>query len=249
MTAGGNKQATEPRRYRMADVVRETGVGRETIRFYIREGLLPEPERPARNMAWYSEEHIRLLRTIRQLKDEEFLPLEAIKAVLHDRDAHHFSDRQRGMLNRMRRRLRLQRNATSSGHSRRKLADLLDISQEELRQAEEIGFIRAGANQLSEEEERLLTLWAEMRDAGLRRERGLGPDALRFLNDAVEQVFRAEVRIFSEHLRDLSDAETDALLNVVIPDMNRIFALLHTRRVRSFVNQFVGEAEDATPEA
>ncbi|MBY8965156.1 MAG: MerR family transcriptional regulator [Algiphilus sp.] len=241
MTTGGNK-AAEPQRYRMADVVRKTGVGRETIRFYIREGLLPEPERPARNMAWYSDEHLRLLRTIRQLKDEEFLPLEAIKAVLHDRDAHHFSERQRSMLDRMRRRLHLQRHPTGAGHSRRKLADLLDISQEELREAEEIGFIRANAAQLSEEEERLLTLWAEMRDAGLRRERGLGPAALHFINEAVERMFRAEVRIFSEHLRDLSDAETDALLNVVIPDMNRAFELLHTRRVRSFVNQFGAEA-------
>ncbi|WP_420426580.1 MerR family transcriptional regulator [Algiphilus sp.] len=248
MAAGGNRE-TEARRYRMAEVVRETGVGRETIRFYIREGLLPEPERPARNMAWYSEEHIRLLRTIRQLKDEEFLPLEAIKAVLHDRDAHHFSDRQRGMLDRMRRRLRLQRNATGSGHARRKLADLLDLSQDELRQAEDIGFIRANATQLTEEEERLLTLWAEMRDAGLRLERGLGPEALRFINDAVESVFRAEVRIFSEHLRDLSDAETDALLNVVIPHVNRAFALLHTRRVRSFVNQFATESDDGGSDA
>lgn len=228
----------------MADLVRQTGVGRETIRFYIREGLLPEPERPSRNMAWYSDEHIRLLRTIRQLKEEEFLPLGAIKAVLHDRDAHHFSGRQRKMLDRMRRRLQLQRTDVGAGHSRRKLADLLDISQDELHQAEQIGFIRAGAAQLSEEEERLLTLWAQMREAGLSLERGLGPETLQFLNQAVEQVFREEIRIFSEHLRDLSDAETDALLNVVIPDINRAFALLHTRRVRSFVNQFAADGED-----
>jgi len=228
----------------MADLVRQTGVGRETIRFYIREGLLPEPERPARNMAWYSDEHIRLLHTIRQLKDEEFLPLGAIKAVLHDRDAHHFSGRQRQMLDRMRRRLRLQRTEVGTGHSRRKLADLLDISQDELHQAEKIGFIRAHAAQLSEEEERLLTLWAEMRDAGLSLARGLGPETLQFINSAVEQVFREEIRIFSEYLRDLSDAETDALLNVVIPDVNRAFALLHTRRVRSFVNQFATEGEE-----
>lgn len=228
----------------MADVVRLSGVGRETIRFYIREGLLPEPERPARNMAWYSDEHIRLLRTIRQLKEEDFLPLGAIKAVLHDRDAHQFSDRQRGMLNRMRRRLRLQRTTVGTGHSRRKLADLLDISQDELHQAEAVGFIRANATQLTEEEERLLTLWAEMRDAGLSLERGLGPETLQFINSAVEQVFREEIRIFSERLRDLSDAETDALLNVVIPDINRAFALLHTRRVRSFVNQFAAEGDD-----
>ena len=34
-------------RMRMRDLERATGVGRETIRFYIREGLLPEPARPS----------------------------------------------------------------------------------------------------------------------------------------------------------------------------------------------------------
>ena len=38
---------------KMKELERETGVGRETIRFYIREGLLPEPERPKRNVAAY----------------------------------------------------------------------------------------------------------------------------------------------------------------------------------------------------
>ena len=40
------------RRLKMKDLERTTGVGREAIRFYIREGLLPEPERPSRNVAW-----------------------------------------------------------------------------------------------------------------------------------------------------------------------------------------------------
>ena len=52
---GGRPEADAPTRprMRMRDLERATGVGRETIRFYIREGLLPEPERPGRNVAWY----------------------------------------------------------------------------------------------------------------------------------------------------------------------------------------------------
>ena len=33
---------------KMKELEARTGVGREAIRFYIREGLLPEPERPKR---------------------------------------------------------------------------------------------------------------------------------------------------------------------------------------------------------
>ena len=42
---------------KMAELERRSGVGRETIRYYIREGLLPEPERRARNVAVYGDVH------------------------------------------------------------------------------------------------------------------------------------------------------------------------------------------------
>ena len=46
------------KRLKMRDLERATGVGREAIRYYIREGLLPEPERTARNVAWYDESFV-----------------------------------------------------------------------------------------------------------------------------------------------------------------------------------------------
>lgn len=67
---------------KMAELERRTGVGRETIRYYIREGLLPEPERRARNVAVYSDVHAQRLRTIKRLQEERFLPLEVIRKVL-----------------------------------------------------------------------------------------------------------------------------------------------------------------------
>src|SRR5689334_8059110 len=67
---------------KMAELERRTGVGRETIRYYIREGLLPEPERRARNVAAYSDAHVERLATIKRLQEERFLPLEVIRRVL-----------------------------------------------------------------------------------------------------------------------------------------------------------------------
>ncbi len=67
---------------KMNELERRTGVGRETIRFYIREGLLPEPQRRARNVAIYSDLHVQRLRTIRRLKEERFLPLDIIRRIL-----------------------------------------------------------------------------------------------------------------------------------------------------------------------
>jgi len=67
---------------RMGDLAGRSGVSRETIRFYLRQGLLPPPRRKSRNMAWYGEEHVERLRAIRSLRDERGLPLGIIRRLL-----------------------------------------------------------------------------------------------------------------------------------------------------------------------
>ena len=47
---------------------RETGVSRSTIHFYVREGLLPEPQKTATSRALYGTDHVALLRKIGELK-------------------------------------------------------------------------------------------------------------------------------------------------------------------------------------
>lgn len=71
---------------RMRDLERASGVGRETIRFYIRERLLPEPMRASRNSASYSDEHVTRLRAIKRLQEERFLPLSVIRSLLDAED-------------------------------------------------------------------------------------------------------------------------------------------------------------------
>lgn len=71
---------------RMRELEARSGVGRETIRFYIREGLLPEPARAARNSASYGEDHVARLGIIKRLQEERFLPLAVIRSLL-DGDA------------------------------------------------------------------------------------------------------------------------------------------------------------------
>jgi DNA-binding transcriptional MerR regulator len=71
----------------MRELEARSGVGREAIRYYIREGVLPQPHRPRRNVANYSEEHVARLSLIRELKDKRLLPLKAVKAVLDTPDA------------------------------------------------------------------------------------------------------------------------------------------------------------------
>ncbi len=71
---------------RMRELEKASGVGRETIRYYIREGLLPEPDRASRNSASYNENHVARLRAIKRLQEERFLPLAVIRSLLDSDD-------------------------------------------------------------------------------------------------------------------------------------------------------------------
>ena len=55
---------------------------REAIRFYIREGLLPDPERPARNVAYYDPSCVERILLIKELQQKRYLPLSVIKAIV-----------------------------------------------------------------------------------------------------------------------------------------------------------------------
>src|SRR5690349_21004909 len=67
---------------RMAELSARSGVARETIHFYLREGLLPRPRKGGRTVAYYDEAHLDRLRLIRRLREEKYLPLAVIKRLV-----------------------------------------------------------------------------------------------------------------------------------------------------------------------
>jgi DNA-binding transcriptional MerR regulator len=67
---------------RISDLSRESGVPIPTIKFYLREGLLPTGERTARNQAAYDAAHVRRLHLIRILAEVGGLSLQAVRRVL-----------------------------------------------------------------------------------------------------------------------------------------------------------------------
>lgn len=67
---------------RISELSRESGVSIPTIKYYLRDGLLPTGERTAPNQATYGEAHLRRLRLIRVLADVGGLTLESIRSVL-----------------------------------------------------------------------------------------------------------------------------------------------------------------------
>jgi DNA-binding transcriptional MerR regulator len=67
---------------RIGELVKRTGVPKETIHFYVREGLLRKPRKSGSNAADYTSSHVERILLIKELRDSFYLPIPEIKKIL-----------------------------------------------------------------------------------------------------------------------------------------------------------------------
>ncbi|NYF56334.1 MerR family transcriptional regulator [Micromonospora purpureochromogenes] len=72
---------------RIAELSRRSGVAVPTIKYYLREGLLPPGELTSPNQASYDEHHLNRLRLIRAMIDLAQVPVARVRAVLEALDS------------------------------------------------------------------------------------------------------------------------------------------------------------------
>ncbi len=72
---------------RIGELSRVTEVPVPTIKYYLREGLLPQGELSSPNQASYGEPHVRRLRLIRALVELAQVPVAQVKEILESLDS------------------------------------------------------------------------------------------------------------------------------------------------------------------
>jgi DNA-binding transcriptional MerR regulator len=234
---------------RMRDLVREIGLPRETIHFYMQQGLLPKALKTGRNTALYTPAHLARLRSIRELQEQQFLPLKAIRAILDDTAEAGFTPEQEDLVRRVR--------ATLGGWVRAQQRPTVAISDfvpsrvphQELRELIDSGLIRvhgpADSGQLSEDDAVILECWAQFKEAGLGPDHGVEPAEFRLYDAAMEQLVRQEARLA---LRAYSGARPEAISRVVEqagPIVGRLLGAMHRKRLRQFLAEVGGNGDDA----
>jgi predicted DNA-binding transcriptional regulator AlpA len=233
------------RRLKMKDLERATGVGRETIRFYIREGLLPEPERPGRNVAWYDESFVDRIALIKELQRKRYLPLHAIKALV-DSDTPPSRAEVDALLaidGTLYRGLappaaaRVADVAKRTGLSVREIRRLADSEAIEL-------VTRQGSQWLEGDAIRFVERWAALRNAGYTEQFGFRPENLRVYVEFVRWLAREELRIFAHGVTGRVDRETaSGMAEQGIEIVNELIALLRKTTLLRYI------AEGNLPEA
>ncbi|MFP4000242.1 MAG: MerR family transcriptional regulator [Desulfobacterales bacterium] len=74
---------------KISELVKKTGVSKETIHYYIREGVLPKPRKTGINKADYSRDYVEQIRLIKALRENYFLPIRVVRQLLtkHEKQA------------------------------------------------------------------------------------------------------------------------------------------------------------------
>jgi DNA-binding transcriptional MerR regulator len=67
---------------RISALASKSGVTPRTIRFYVQEGLLPQPVKSRKTLAFYNEDCVEKVKAIKKAQSEQFLPLVVIRRIL-----------------------------------------------------------------------------------------------------------------------------------------------------------------------
>lgn len=67
---------------KIGEIAKKSNVPPSTIRYYVRQGLLPEPDKVNKSMAYYDESCIEKILAIRHLQERRYFPLSVIKNIL-----------------------------------------------------------------------------------------------------------------------------------------------------------------------
>ena len=225
--------------YRMRDLCQATGLERQTIHFYIQEGLLPEGKKTGRNMAYYGEDHLERLRLIKKLQEERFLPLRAIRAVLGGKSGG-FSKEQRKLLADVKTRLldappgRALVGGPTELVGAAEVAEAHGVEARDVEEMIELGLLTSegSSKKIRRDDAWLVGAWADLNKAGLSRDRGFTPKDLMMVDEAITGLFEKERELFIDRLIDLPPEDLARLLERVLPLMGDLIAKLHAQKTR-----------------
>lgn len=210
---------------KMSELVDASGVPAATIKHYLREGLLPEPVKTSRNMAWYRPETVERIALIRRLQEERFMPLKAIRAVLDEDSEQAFAllEVEDSILERA---LSGERTRTAPAEVRRAYG----VPAEVLDRLAEIGILTPNSRGYSPEDVRIIEAISRFRAGGYDEQTGFTVyDTLRY-RAALDDLVREEVDVLMERLGDeLSDEQARRLIESGVEPLRDFIAALHTK--------------------
>jgi len=213
---------------KISELAGASGVPVATVRHYLREGLLPEPVKTSRNMAYYPPEFVDRIRLIKQLQEERFMPLRVIRDLLEREDAE--PERLRAMIELEDRIL----EGALAGERERIPADEVrgryEVPGDVLDRLAELGVLSPDRRGYSPSDLRIVEAISRFRAGGYDERLGFTVyDTLRY-KQALEPLVAEEVDVLTRRLAgDLDPDRAVELIEAGTQPLNDLIAALHTK--------------------
>ena len=210
---------------KMRDLAAASGVSAGTIKHYLREGLLPEPVKTSRNMAWYPPEFVERIKLIKQLQEERFMPLKVIREVL-DGDP----ERARALIeleDRM-----IQRALAGEGKriSAAELRRRYDMPKEVLDRLAELGVLSPSSRGYSQSDVNIVEAVSRFRAGGYDERIGFTVYDTLLYKRAMDELVKEEVHVLLDRLAGEMDAEEAAeLITAGAGPLHELIGALHAK--------------------
>jgi DNA-binding transcriptional MerR regulator len=210
---------------RMRELAAASGVPAPTIKHYLREGLLPEPVKTSRNMAYYPPDFVDRIKLIKRLQEERFMPLKAIKNVL-DEDP----DRAKAMLELgdqiLDRALAGERSRTSAAQVRKRYG----VPKEVLDRLAELAVLTPNSRGYTPSDVTIIEAISRFRAGGYDEQIGFTVyDTLRY-KAALEELVRQEVDVVMDRLAgEVPTERVVEMLEAGAEPLKDLIGALHTK--------------------
>ena len=202
-----------------------SGVPAPTIKHYLREGLLPQPVKTSRNMAYYPPEFVDRIKLIKRLQEERFMPLKAIRALL-DEDP----ERAEAMLELEDRILDRALAGERSRTSAREVRERYGVPGDVLDRLAELGVLSPNSRGYSPSDIQIIEAISRFRAGGYDEQIGFTVyDTLRY-KTALEALVQQEVEMVMGRLAcEVSPERVVEMLEAGAQPLKDLIAALHTK--------------------
>jgi DNA-binding transcriptional MerR regulator len=215
-------------RLKISELAAAADVPVATVRHYLREGLLPEPEKTSRNMAYYSPDLVERIRLIKQLQEERFLPLRVIRELLDSGDGD--PERLRALIDLEDRILESALAGERKRVSAREVKRRYDVPTEVLDRLAKLEVLSPDGRGYSPSDARIVEAISRFRAGGYDERIGFTVyDTLRYKR-ALEGLVKEEVEVLMERLAGEMDPDRAVeLIEAGAQPLQDLIAALHTK--------------------
>jgi DNA-binding transcriptional MerR regulator len=185
---------------KISELAERADVPVATVRHYLREGLLPEPVKTSRNMAYYPPEFVERIRTIKRLQEERFMPLRVIKDTL-----------------------------LAERTPEAELLERFDVPARALGRLAEVGVLSPDADGYTQTDVRIVEAIARFRAEGWNETTGFGARDVARLMEGLAPVVADELALMVERFSAMEPGQASELLESGMSPFGDLIGALHAK--------------------